>query len=69
MTISLTPSNGMDVGGGQLTPVIIIIAPPIKVNQQPTVLHLMISDGGHTDHVWVLSVLDDQLHPCLDLRG
>ena len=33
LTISLTPSNGVDVSGGRLTPVVITVAPSIKVNQ------------------------------------
>ena len=66
MTMLLTPAHWVDISGGWLTPIVVRIGPPVKVDQQfPLLVHL--SHGGNTHQGRVRSVLRLQLHASFEV--
>ena len=57
-----TPHRRVDVQRRRLTPVVVLLAPPIKMDQQ-LALRVDVSDFGHTDHARVVTVFGLDTHP------
>ena len=63
-SILRAPSHRVYVSGVNLTPVVIVVAPPIKMDQQLPVPHSR--DASHTSECRVLAVFSFQSHPHLE---
>ena len=60
-----TPAQWMDVRCRLVTPVVVVLAPTVKVDLKP--VSLLVDDGRHAGQARVLPVPSFQLHP--DLKG
>ena len=60
LSILSTPHWRVDVSGGRLTPIVIVVVPTVKVDEESALVDL--SDGSHTNQGRILTVFCLHLH-------
>lgn len=61
LAVLATPHRWVDVGVGRVTPVVVLVVPSVKVDQQFALFHVL--DGRYTYHAGIVLVFGLNSHP------